>query len=222
METIEQVPFQNMGFADNPEPRCACLLVVDKSGSMHGAPIAELNEGLRQFQEELLKDDLAAKRVEVAVVSFGPVTMDNDFLSPATFSPPQLTAEGDTPMGAAIMQGLSMLEQRKLAYRQGGIAFYRPWVILMTDGGPTDSITQAAAAVREGEASKKFAFFAVGIGNADMAKLAEISVRTPVRMKGLSFREFFLWLSSSMKTVSHSSPSAETLALPAPTGWAQL
>jgi uncharacterized protein YegL len=220
--TVEQVPFEGMAFADNPEPRCACLLLLDKSGSMAGRKIDELNAGLRQFQEELLKDDLAAKRVEVAIVSFAPLTIDNDFVSASAFSPPILEAQGDTPIGAAIMQGLSLLEARKTLYRQSGVAFYRPWIILMTDGGPTDSISSAAAAIREGEASKKFAFFAVGVGEANMQKLAEISVRQPVPMKGISFREFFLWLSSSMKTVSHSSPQAESIALPAPAGWASL
>jgi uncharacterized protein YegL len=220
---IEQVPFEGMEFADNPEPRCACILILDKSGSMAGRPIQELNEGLRQFQQELLSDDLAAKRVEVAIVSFGPLTVDHDFVSPAQFSPPQLHASGDTPMGSAIMRALAMVDERKSLYRKSGVAFYRPWVILMTDGSPTDSVSEASSAVKAGEAAKKFAFFAIGIGpQVDMGKLGQISVRAPVAMNGLSFREFFLWLSSSMKTVSHSSPSAETLALPAPTGWASL
>ena len=30
----------------NPSPRCACMLVLDTSGSMSGAPIHELNQGL--------------------------------------------------------------------------------------------------------------------------------------------------------------------------------
>jgi len=71
MSSIEQSPFGNVEFVDNPEPRCACLLLLDNSGSMSGPPIAELNTGLRTFQDELLADSLAAKRVEVGVVTFG-------------------------------------------------------------------------------------------------------------------------------------------------------
>ena len=37
-------------FTDNPEPRCACVLLLDTSGSMHGSPIRALNEGIRAFQ----------------------------------------------------------------------------------------------------------------------------------------------------------------------------
>jgi len=58
-------------FADNPEPRCPVVLVMDTSGSMSGAPILELNEGLRAFATALQADRLASLRVEVAVVAFG-------------------------------------------------------------------------------------------------------------------------------------------------------
>jgi uncharacterized protein with von Willebrand factor type A (vWA) domain len=44
--TPDQVPFGDSDFAENPEPRCACLLLLDTSGSMQGAPIRELNAGL--------------------------------------------------------------------------------------------------------------------------------------------------------------------------------
>lgn len=58
-------------FADNPEPRCPVVLVLDTSGSMNGEPIKELNEGLRAFTEALQNDPLASLRVEVALITFG-------------------------------------------------------------------------------------------------------------------------------------------------------
>jgi len=58
-------------FADNPEPRCPVVLLLDTSGSMHGAAIGELNDGLRAFKEAIQADRLAALRVEVAIVPFG-------------------------------------------------------------------------------------------------------------------------------------------------------
>ncbi len=33
-------------FPDNPDPRCAVVLLLDTSGSMSGQPIIELNKGL--------------------------------------------------------------------------------------------------------------------------------------------------------------------------------
>ncbi len=47
MSNLEQVPFAEAEFAENPEPRCPCLLLLDTSGSMAGAPIAQLNLGIR-------------------------------------------------------------------------------------------------------------------------------------------------------------------------------
>ena len=63
----DQQPFGDMEFADNPEPRAACLLLLDTSGSMKGEAIAALNAGLLAFAEALRADRLSAKRVDVAV-----------------------------------------------------------------------------------------------------------------------------------------------------------
>lgn len=217
----EQVPFGTDNFADNPEPRCPCLLLLDTSGSMSGAPIAELNAGLVGFKDELAADSLAMKRVEVAVVSFGPVNVENSFHTAPNFFPPNLSANGDTPMGAAIKRGLDLVRQRKDEYRDNGISFYRPWVFLITDGAPTDEWQSAAALVREGENSKSFAFFAVGVAGANMDILSQISVREPLKLQGMKFRELFQWLSNSMKSVSQSVPGTAVPIQP-PQGWAEV
>lgn len=220
-EFSSQVPFGTDSFADNPEPRCPCLLLLDTSASMRGAPINELNAGLAAFKTDLAADTLAMKRVEVAVVTFGPAQIRNTFQTAPNFIPPILEATGDTPMGSAIKQGLELLRQRKDEYRANGIAFYRPWVFLITDGAPTDDWQAAAALVREGETAKSFAFFAVAVGNANTDVLKQISARDPVRLEGLKFRELFQWLSNSMKSVSQSTPG-DKVALSSPAGWAEV
>jgi uncharacterized protein YegL len=189
---------------------------------MNGQPIAQLNEGLRTFKEELTSDSMAMQRVEVAIMTFGPVQTLTDFQTADAFQPPHLTASGDTPMGAAIMQGLDMLDARKATYKQAGVGYYRPWVFLNTDGGPTDYWQAAADRVRAGDSPerKAFSFFAVGVEGADMGKLIQICSpnRPPIKLKGLSFRELFTWLSSSLGGVARSQPG-QMVALPPPTGW---
>jgi Mg-chelatase subunit ChlD len=56
-------------FAENPEPRCPCVLLLDTSGSMQGDPIKALNQGLQAFKDDLMRDPLASRRVELAVVT---------------------------------------------------------------------------------------------------------------------------------------------------------
>lgn len=217
----EQISFETSDFAGNPAQRCACVLLLDVSASMSGRPLDELNAGLATFRDDLSADTLAMKSVEIGVVTFGPAKVEVPFTSALTFDPPTLHAQGDTPMGAAITQALNMVEERKRVYRAHGISYFRPWVFLITDGAPTDQWQAAANAIREGEAAKKFAFFAVGVNGADMDTLGKISTRAPLALNGLNFRELFLWLSGSLHDVSRSTPGTE-VALAAPTGWAKV
>jgi uncharacterized protein YegL len=219
----EQQPFAAAEFAENPEPRCPCVLLLDTSGSMQGEAIEELNRGLQMFRQELFNDSLSMKRVEIAIVTFGPVSVLQDFTTADMFRPPTMQAAGDTPLGAAVGRGLNLLKHRKDVLRNNGIKLFRPWIFLMTDGAPTDNWQHLPQVIRAGEENKSFSFFALGVHNADFTVLKQLSTREPMKLSGVRFNEFFLWLSASLKNVSRSNPG-DKVPIPdyKPYGWAEV
>lgn len=209
-------------FVENPENRCPVILLLDTSTSMIGEPVQALMRGVRVFKEEIHRNTKASLTVEVAVVSFGPVQLLQDFVTIEHFTPPTLEAEGLTPIGEAIEFSLDLLEARKDIYKSYGIQYYRPWIFMITDGAPTDDWQAAAQRLHAGEEDGRYCFFSVAVEGADIPKLKLISPpnRPPILLNGLDFQELFIWLSNSMKRVS-SGKVGETLALP-PVGWGQV
>ena len=205
--TTELMP-DEIQFAENPEPRCPCVLLVDVSTSMYGDPIEKLNEGLALFADELKKDQLASLRVEVAIITFESVAeVVQDFITADQFEAPTLVAYGTTMMSAGIDLALDKIEERKQMYRDNGIDYYRPWLFLFTDGAPTEEqevVNAASARLKQAESEKRVAAFSVAVEGADMDMLTEISPRHPVMLKGLGFKNMFVWLSQSLSRVSSS------------------
>jgi len=186
---------------------------------MQGERINALNEGLRTFKEELNRDSLANKRVEVAIVTFNTdVQVVQDFVTADQFEPPMLVAQGLTHTGSAIHEALDMIEARKNSIAITGIIL--SWVFLITDGEPqgeSDAVVeQAAQRIKDEENKKRVAFFA-GVEGTNMTRLSEIVVRSPLQLKGLNFQEMFIWLSASMQRVSQSKPDDDVPL--SPPGW---
>ena len=219
------IPFDDVGeyFADNPEPRCACVLLIDVSGSMGGQPIAELNEGLAFFKTCIEDDALATLRTEIAVIAYNhQPNLVQDFTTADMFLPPFLEANGGTVISSAIEMALDLIDERKVVYRENGITYYRPWIWLLCDGRPEHDTPTAWAKAKDrvkfAEQDNQVAFFVVGVGQeADMQVLDEIGNRQALRLHGLDFKTMFHWLSSSMSSVSQSQPG-DSVALSDPTG----
>ena len=209
-------------FVQNPENRCPVILLLDTSGSMIGDAMNALNQGVNLFKENIQADTKAALSVEVALITFGPVRLVQDFVTIDQFMPPTLVADGVTPMGEAIEYALDLLKTRKEVYQENGIQYYRPWIFMITDGAPTDPWQDAAARIKQGEADRKFCFFSVAVEAADLKTLSQIAPadRPPVLLNGLDFQSLFVWLSKSMKRVS-SGRVGEAVELP-PVGWGQV
>ena len=210
--------FEDVEFIENPEPRCPCVLVLDTSSAMAGKAIQSLNEALIHFRQELLGDDLAAKRVELSVVAFGPTRIESHFQNPEDFYPPVLEADGEAPIGEAIELAIQLVDDRKETYKEAGVQYYRPWVVMISDGRPTDDWEVSAELIRALESEGSLAFWTIGTESADMDLLSLLSTRDPQRLAGLRFRDLFAWLGKSLQAVSYSRVGEE-VELPSVASW---
>ncbi|TPW23336.1 VWA domain-containing protein [Marinobacter nauticus] len=212
-------------FVDNTNQRTPCVLLLDISSSMSGEPIRQLNEGLRAFAEELKSDPVASLRVQVMVITVGgpeDVRIVQPWTDAADFEPPYLHANGLTPLGQGMGLALDEIASQKAVYDANGISSTRPWVIMLSDGCPNDYGWESYAdQARAEEENKRVIIFPVGTRGADFEALGRFSSKTPKKLKGLQFRELFVWLSRSMSTVSASVPG-ERVSLPTTDSWAEI
>jgi len=127
-------------------------------------------------------------------------TVDN-FKHPAIDDP-----GGSTNMAAGVDMALALLMGRVGQYRRAGVDYYRPWLVLMSDGMPTVPCERVAMHTCQLEADRKLVIFPLAVGSdADIDTLADFTQqRPPLRLKELKFREFFQWLSCSVSQVSRS------------------
>lgn len=219
--------------ANPQQPHNATVLLLDTSSSMAGDKISQLNEGLKIFKDDVLSNKLARKQSELSVVTFGDgINVIHDFSSIEEFEPPALVASGATPMGSGILKAMDLVEQRKTEYKTKGVDYYRPWIFMITDGGPTDMQpgdsmwNEVIKKVHDGESNAKFLFFTIGVEPANMEILKQIAPleREPLKLKQGMFREMFLWLSKSQGKISVSKVG-EQVALDnpvGPNGWAEV
>ena len=215
-EIIEEETTENrIGFnpelPTNYEQKCPLVILADVSYSMEGKPIQELNKGLKEFQNQILNDPIASQRIDCSIISFSSeVTIEQEFALIDQFSMPKLKVSGSTKMASAIFEGIGQIDARKNWYKETGQTYYRPFVILLTDGYPDNdqNIEMVRAAIQRGYRDKKFLFWAFGVEGADMQLLKSFGHEGSIiqKIKGTEFVKLFKWLSQSMAAFSNSKP----------------
>lgn len=219
-------------YHNNPAQRTPCMLVLDASGSMDELVpatgrkrIDELNAGLQLLRDELLNDDAAAQRVQLAITCVGGPAGEADLLMDWTdavsFQPQPLQAGGLTPLGQGMRLALQHVEKQKSTLKASGVGHTRPWIIVISDGEPTDDaqLWQAVAQeCRSAEAAKRCVIYPIGVGDANMGSLQQLSSTPALKMADAKFRQYFQWLSGSLSTLSGSRPG-EQVQLAATSPW---
>ncbi|MDR1560574.1 MAG: VWA domain-containing protein [Clostridiales bacterium] len=213
---------EQMNYYDTPtivsasEPHMACLLLVDVSGSMDGAPITLLNDALNRFKNEVCADKRTREILDVAVVSFNHATEIVQPWVPIEYMEPvNLTASGGTSMAPAVETAVEMIEERERFYKQAGTVPYKPWIVMISDGFGGDVTAVAKRVVRLVEAGK-LNFFSLGVEGYDPKPLHLLSGERVMKLKGYDFYSFFNWVGKSMRSVSQSSPGERPKGLPLP------
>lgn len=204
--------------AQNQEQKCLCVLVLDVSGSMRGAKLDSLNKGVRDFFTQIqTADDVPESlidQLEIAIMQYDEevrILRDPKLLEDGEL-PPTLTERGSvTETVMAIEEAIKLVEDRKAFYKSTGQAYYRPWIIVMTDGEPygnkasqadIDAISQRVAAEA---VDKKYVIMGIGVGeDANMEVLKKMTAGKAKALQGLKFGAFFQWLSASLSTVASS------------------
>ena len=218
-------------YSSNPNQRTPCVLVLDASGSMDTrvsngkTRIEALNEGVRTLEKHLREDDTAITRVQLAIICVGGPANDADVMMDWTdannFQAFPLKAGGSTPLGRGVQLGLELIEQGKKDLRLAGISYTRPWMMVISDGEPTDDRIlweSAARKCKDTEASKSVEIFTIGVEGANLQRLGELSTKPPLMLDGVKFTELFVWLSSSLSAASRSRPG-DSLQLPSTDPW---
>jgi len=210
---------------ENYEQKCLCMLVLDTSSSMAGESINQLNRGLSNFHKEVIEDFVASQRLEVGIVTFDsnviciqePKLVNN-------FEMPTLYTNGSTKLVDGVRMAIDIVENRKKHYKESGQNYYRPIIVLITDGEPDSDqdITGLSKEVSSKIASKSFMFYSIGVDGYNHQKLNQIcSTPPPQPLAGHKFYEFFKWLSNSIGIITKST-EGETLMLPPVSDWTQI
>lgn len=209
---------------DNPTMRVPVCLCLDTSGSMeirHGnqSRIDALNEGIKLFYEAVREDEVANYSVEIAIVKFSSgAELISDFSLAENGNPDRLDAYGTTCLGEGVNLALDLLEARKEKYKNAGVDYYQPWLVLMTDGEPNgdeDELQRAMERSYSLSKSKKLSVFPILIGDKVGEEVLQgFSPRPPMHLNGIRFKEFFEWLSKSVSVVSRSTPGEKIVLVP--------
>lgn len=209
----------NKDLFDNPCQRLPVCLCLDISGSMgNNGKIDQLNRGVALFYKSIQDDEITTNSAEISVVTFGgypPVAKCvRDFARvDIQQTPPVLTASGYTPLGEGVNLALDLLEKRKESYRKAGISYFRPWLIIMSDGNPEGhspaELIRAQQRVAKMTAGKGVLSLPISIGNYDNPELAKFGDGALLHLKEDSFSNFFKWLHKSVSESSSSTPGEE-------------
>ena len=185
------------------------ILLLDASGSMAGDKISILNAAVREMLQSFAAEDDIAASIHVGVIQFGGSVSWHQPLLPVEDVMAQwhdLTASGKTPLGEALTLLRESLDDRSMISSRA----YRPTIVLVSDGKPTDEWGGPMHELLISPRASKAARFAMGIGeDADSVVLSAFigsdgSPRVFEAHEAGRIQKFFRFVTMSVTTRSRS------------------
>lgn len=183
------------------------LLLLDTSGSMDGSKIDTLNSAVRQMIAAFSKEERREVEVKVSIITFGSsINRLQPFTSASAIDFQPLSANGMTPLGAALRAAKDMIEDKTETPSRA----YRPTVVLVSDGQPNDQWEEPLRAFISDGRSSKCDRMAMAIGrDADKDVLQKFIEGTPNPLfeahRASEIHRFFKFVTMSVTTRMRSS-----------------
>ena len=161
-------------------------ICLDVSASMAGEPIDSVNRQMPLLRASVGEDPAVAEVIRLGVVTFSDVAHSVLPLSDLSLveAVPEVTAQGRTSYAAAFDHLRHVIEDDYHKSRANGDRWYRPAVIFISDGRPTDEPEKWRAALErlsDPGWKRRPNILAFGFGDADPAVLAAVAGSKPNR-----------------------------------------
>jgi uncharacterized protein YegL len=185
--------------------RLPIYLLLDCSGSMFGDKIEAVRQGIRALISDLKTDPQALETAYISVITFDSsakqVVQLTDLMN---FKEPRLEANGATSLGEALtlLDSCISREVQKTTENQKGD--WKPMIFLLTDGMPTDTWEHAAQRIKKSRPGNIIACAAGSDADTSVLKQITEIVLELNNLQPDAFKQFFRWVSSSIKATSQS------------------
>jgi len=195
------------------------ILLLDVSGSMSvGGKIESLNNSVREMIGTFKDQDDSQAEIHVGIITFGSIAKIHEELLPASeVSWHDMQASGSTPMGGAFDLARELIEDTaKISGRA-----YRPTLVLISDGQPTDQWDAPLASLLSSKRASKAIRFAMGIGTNDDDVLTKFLADPENRVfnadEADQIKNFFRFVTMSVTSrVQSKSPDEPEIVKPDP------
>ena len=214
--------FSSSDFGSSTRRRLPICFALDTSGSMMGIPIKQLNMGLQNFVSSIKSNDDTRNSTDIAIITFGSkveIVMPFGKISKEKGLPEIKASTTLTPIGEGILTALELLNARKEGYKEMGIKYFQPWLVVITDGAPQgpnamQNMELAIKACNELESDDKLVVFNIGVGNGvdfDLLKRLSLKRDEPISINSTDFGKLFEFLGSSSSSIVSSGMNDDAL-----------